>query len=84
MVEAPEKAAFKQRTKGQATQHRRRQGEPQRTSATGDDESDIGANHEQAAMGEVDHAHDTEDQGKATADQKKQQPILQPIQELRG
>jgi hypothetical protein len=80
MVEAPEKATLKQRAKGQAPKHRGRQGKPKRTRAAGDDEGDIGANHEKAAMGEIDHAHDAKDQGKATADQKQQQPVLLPIQ----
>ena len=39
--------------------------------AANSDHADIGAQHEQLAMGEVDHVHDAEDQGQPRGDQRQ-------------
>jgi hypothetical protein len=42
----------------------------------------VGADHVEAAMGEVDHAHDAEDEGQAAGDQEQQQAVLDRIEAL--
>ena len=45
-------------------------------------ERHIGTDHVEAAMGEIDHAHDAEDQGQAGGQQKQQQSVLNRVQTL--
>ena len=59
-----------------------RQRQPERAGHAGDRIGEIGADHEQAAVREVDHAHHAEDERKAAADQEQQQPVLQSVQDL--
>ena len=42
----------------------------------------VGADHVEAAMGEIDDAHDAEDQREAARDKKQQQAVLDAVQEL--
>ena len=45
--------------------------------------ADVGADHEQAAVREIDHAEHAEDQRQPAGDQEQQQAVLQAVQELR-
>ena len=45
-------------------------------------ERHIGTDHVEAAMGEVDHPHDAEDQRQAGGQQKQQQSVLNRVQTL--
>ena len=44
--------------------------------------ADIGAQHEERAMGEVDDAHDAEDQRQAAAEEKQQRGLRQRVETL--
>ena len=46
--------------------------DPQADAGLGDDGAEIGAQHEEFALGEVDHAHHAENDGEPEADQNKQ------------
>ena len=46
-------------------------------------EGHVGADHEQRAVGQIDDAHDAEDQRQPAGDQEQQQAVLQSIEELR-
>ena len=79
MVPLPEfskQAAFKDRAKDRTAENSGKWSQPKLARRFRDNESHISANHEQAAMREVNHPHDAKDQGQSAADQKQQQPIL--------
>ena len=59
------------------------QREPCRADAARHEEGDIRTDHEERAMGQVDDAHDAEDQRQAAGDQEQQEPVLHPVEELR-
>ena len=42
----------------------------------------VGADHVEAAMGEVDDAHDAEDEGQAAGDEEQQQAVLHGVEAL--
>jgi hypothetical protein len=42
----------------------------------------ISAQHVKAAMGQVDHAHDAEDQRQASRQHEQQQPVLNAVEQL--
>src|SRR5690348_1277014 len=45
-------------------------------------EREISPDHVEAAMGEIDHAHDAEDQRQSARDQKQEQAVLDAIENL--
>ena len=45
-------------------------------------EREVGADHVEAAVRQVDDAHDSEDQRQPARDEEQQQPVLDPVQEL--
>ena len=47
-----------------------------------DQESQVGADHEQRAVRQIDDAHDAEDQRQSARDQEKQQAVLHAIEKL--
>src|SRR5437763_1146446 len=56
--------------------------EPEIAHELGQREGDIGPHHVEAAMGEIDYAHDAEDEREPTRHQEEQQPVLNAVQDL--
>jgi len=52
-------------------QCRRNQRDPETAGRRQDQDADISAQHEQLAMGEIDHVHDAENQGQSRGDERQ-------------
>src|SRR5215472_12365000 len=57
-------------------------GHPEASGAFGEPKRQIGADHVKAAVGQVEHPEDAEDQGQPAGEQEEQQPVLNPVEEL--
>ena len=64
--------------------HEQRRGHERRPEAhdAGERVGDVGAQHVEARVGEVEHTHHAEDQREAGAEQEQQQPGAEPVQDV--
>ena len=83
VAKAAEQRGFQDGTKQKPAGYRGGQGQPEAAGEPGDDIGEVGTDHEQAAMGEVDHPHNPENQRQPAADEKQQQAVLEAVEELR-
>ena len=83
LVEMAEEPPFEECAECCTAEKRQRQREPRRADTAGHQIGDIGADHEQRAVREIDDAHHAEDQREAAGDQEQQEPVLHAIEELR-
>ena len=83
-VEVAEQAALQHEARARCRRRSRPAGRATPSpSAARHQERHIGADHEQRAVGQIDDAHDAEDQRQPARDQEQQQAVLHAVEELR-
>src|SRR5690606_26070822 len=81
-VQKTEKAPLQQVTEGQSQNDTQRQRYGKVINIHAQRIYQIGADHEETAVRQIDDAHDAKDQRQPAGDQKQQQPVLHTVQTL--
>ena len=81
-AQAREQQALDDRAEREAGDDPDRQGQPEAAEVLDHGKGDIGADHVEDAVGEIDHAHDAEQQGQSAGDEIEDEPVLDGIEEL--
>ena len=79
-VDFPQQKAFDQDPQCRHPQGAHQQAEPERVEQLHGLHAQVGAEHEQRAVGEIEDSHHPEDGGQANRDQKQQHPPTQSVQ----
>ena len=78
-MDPPQAVTLEQRTQCPHAQGRQQERGPE-THQLGDAVGEIGAQHVEAGMGEVEHAHHAENQRETGAQHEQQQPVADAVQ----
>ena len=81
-IEIAKQKTLQQRAKREAKDNANRQRQPERPRRLHHHEGDVGADHEKAAMREIDDSEHAENQRQPAGDQKQQQSVLHAVQYL--
>ena len=82
LVEMAEQQPFKRQAQSHRQQGPEHDGQRQAAHLRAEPPGQIGPEHVEAAMGEVDHAHDAEDQRQAGRQHEQQQAVLHAVEQL--
>ncbi|MNE49104.1 hypothetical protein D3C80_1436020 [compost metagenome] len=82
LVQRLHQEALDQHAEADGQRHGEEDGEEQVADQRGQPPGQVGADHVQGAVGQVDDVHDAEDQRETAGDQKQQQPVLQTVHGL--
>ncbi|MCY1537373.1 hypothetical protein D9M68_728640 [compost metagenome] len=82
VVKVPEQQPFQRPAQRHGEQRAHHDGQHQAVELRGQKPGEVGAQHVETAMGQIDHPHDAEDQGEAGGQHEQQQAVLQAVEQL--
>jgi hypothetical protein len=82
VVEVPEQHFLQQQPEGHRDDGAAQDGQREAAEARGQEPGQVGAQHVEAAVRQVHHAHDPEDQRQAGGQHEQQQPVLDAVEQL--
>src|ERR1700681_3071446 len=81
-IKTPDHQPLQQQAQHRCEDDAKRQGYPQIAGPLRQREREVGADHVEASVREIDHAYDAEDQRETARDQEQEQPVLNAIEDL--